>query len=188
MFVLATLALVPASLLTALAGFFFGPLWGTLLISPIGVLSATLAFFAGRTIARPWVRRRLERQPRLAAIDAAVAQHGFRIIFFLRLASFIPFAPLSYVLGSSRVCGRDFVLASWLGLLPGTVLYTYLGSLASSAGQIFNDGHTKTEGARQVFYLGGLVLISITLMVIAKIAHRALKTIISKEASHDRST
>jgi uncharacterized membrane protein YdjX (TVP38/TMEM64 family) len=144
-FIVATLAFVPASPLTTIAGFLYGPVWGTLLVSPVGVVAAALAFGFGRSVARPWVRRRLQHHPRLAAIDSAVGHRGFRIVFLLRLASIVPFAPLSYVLGASRIAGRDFGLASWLGLLPGTFLYVYLGSLVSSVGQILRGETPETE-------------------------------------------
>ncbi|MOA07834.1 TVP38/TMEM64 family inner membrane protein YdjZ [compost metagenome] len=185
-FVVVTLAMVPASPLTAVAGYLFGPLWGMLLISPLGVLTAFLAFLIGRTLARPWVLRRLERYPRVAAVEQGVSAQGFRVVLLLRLASVIPFAPLSYVLGASRVSARDFLLGSWLGLLPGTFLYLYLGSLAADLGQLVSGASTG-QGAfgGAIRWLAPLALASVLLLIV-RTARRALSTAINEEMNHEQ--
>lgn len=177
-FFLATIAFVPASPLTAIAGFLYGPLWGTLLISLAGLASALVTFIIGRTIARPWVGRRLVNHPRLAKIDTAVARGGLRIVFLLRLASIVPFAPLSYVFGASRVSLRDFVFASWLGLLPGTFLYVYLGSLVSSVSQIISGD--AADNAPRVFAWVGLVIAALALLTIANYARKSASQLIER--------
>ncbi|UVM63573.1 TVP38/TMEM64 family protein [Pseudomonas sp. B21-010] len=172
-FVVATVAFVPASMLTALAGFLYGPMWGTLLISPAGLLSATVAFALGRSLLRPRVKRHLANSPKSAAVDRAIASGGFRIVFLLRLASIVPFAPLSYGLGASRIARRDFMLATWFGLLPGTFLYAYLGSLAADVAQIIS-GEVTTSRSTQVMTWAGLVVALIALLTIARYARKAI--------------
>lgn len=172
-FIVATLAFVPASPLTAIAGVLYGPAWGMLLVSPVGVAAAVLAFGVGRSSGRPLVQRRLQRHPRMAALDAAVGHGGFRIVLLLRLASIVPFSPLSYALGASRISGRDFVLASWLGLLPATFLYVYLGSLVSSAHQILRGEAPATEASRVLTWLGFAAAV-LALVTIARIARNAI--------------
>ncbi|GAB7543099.1 TVP38/TMEM64 family protein [Cupriavidus sp. 8B] len=184
-FLPATLVFVPASPLTAIAGYLYGPVGGALLISPVGVASAALAFGIGRTVARPWVRRRLATHPRLEVIDRAVARGGFRIVFLLRLASIVPFAPLSYVLGASRVSGPKFVLASWLGLLPGTFLYAYLGSTVSDVGQILS-GEAVTGNASRVLTWVGLAAAVLALLIIARFARNAVNQTIEKELEYEQ--
>ncbi len=180
-FIVATLAFLPASLLTATAGFLYGPVWGTVLVSPVGALTASLAFLIGRSAMRPWVLRGMEQRPRLNALDAALGNKGLRIVLLLRLASVIPFAPLSYALGASRVRGRDFILATWLGMLPGTFLFVYLGSLVSSAGQILSGRFASTEGVEHALFWAGLTATLIALAVIAKTARNALNHTLKEE-------
>ncbi|MCY1254199.1 SNARE associated Golgi protein [compost metagenome] len=184
-FLVVTLVFVPAAPLTAIAGFLYGPLWGTLLVSPVGMASAALAFFIGRHITRPWMRRRLDNRPRLAAVDRAVAREGFRLVFLLRLASIVPFAPLSYALSASRISARDFMLASWLGLLPGTVLYVYLGSLVSSVGQILR-GEMVAPPLVQALTLGGLVAAVLALWIIARFARQSFHQSIENKPSNEQ--
>lgn len=178
---MATLVFVPASMLTAGCGYLFGPLWGVVLMSPVGVLTATLAFLLGRTVLRSWVWRRLARCPRCAAVDEAIGKNGFKVVFLLRLTSVIPFAPLSYALGVSRVPLRDFVVASWLGMLPGTVLYVYLGSLVTGVRELLSGGHAAAEGWGTALYWGGLAGTVVAVAVIVRIARSALKNAIGEE-------
>ncbi|WP_198083896.1 TVP38/TMEM64 family protein [Variovorax sp. E3] len=184
-YLLATLACVPATPLTAIAGFLYGPLLGTLLVSPVSLLSALLAFGITRYLARPWVLRRLGRHPHFAAVDQAMGQKGFRIALLLRLASIVPFAPLSCALGASRIGARDFLLASWLGLLPGTFLSVYLGSSVSDIAQLLR-GQTPPTPYTLWLTWGGLVAALLALWSIARFARRAIHQSIPRQRNHEQ--
>ena len=83
-------------------------------------------------------------------MDEAVGREGFKIVALLRLSPLFPFSVLNYALGLTRVRLRDFVLASWLGMLPGTALYVYLGSLFTNVGDLLAGsppaGHPRPRG------------------------------------------
>jgi len=170
----ATLLLLPGSILTAGAGFAYGPVWGMLLVSPVSALAATLAFALGRSLARPWVQRRMERHPRFSAIDAAIGETGFKIVFLLRLSPIFPFNLLNYALGVTRVRLRDYIAASWLGMLPGTFLYVYLGSLVTNASELLSGSRPSAGGWSQVLYWGGLAATVLATVLITRIARGAL--------------
>ena len=174
-YVAAAVLLLPGSVLTIGAGFAYGPLWGLMLISPVSVLAATTAFLLGRTIARDWITRRLGQDPRLAAIDAAVGQSGFKIVLLLRLSPLFPFNVLNYTLGLTRVRLRDFVLGSWIGMLPGTVLYVYIGSLVTSASELASDTHPSAGVEGRVLLVVGLVATLAVVVLVTRIARKALK-------------
>ena len=174
-YVAATVAALPAWLLTLGAGFVWGPLPGTLLVSPVSTIAATAAFSLGRGLARERVARRVETDPRFAAIDAAVGRSGFRIVLLLRLSPVFPFNLLNYALGLTRVTLRDFVLASWIGMLPGTFLYVYLGSLATSAAELAGGQRPDSGAAGQALFFGGLLAtVSVTWMI-TRTARRELR-------------
>ncbi len=173
-YVLATLLLLPGSILTAGAGFAYGLVWGTLVVSPVSVLAATLAFVLGRTLARNWVSRRMEQHPRFAAINEAIGEGGFKIVSLLRLSPIFPFNVLNYALGLTRVRLRDYVIASWLGMLPGTFLYVYLGSLVTNASELLSGRRPSVGAWGQVLYWGGLVATALVTVLITRIARRAL--------------
>ncbi len=180
-YLLATLYLLPGAILTLGAGFAYGPLWGTLLVSPVSVAAATMAFLMGRSLARRWVARRLEGHSRFAAIDRAVGENGFKVVFLLRLSPVLPFNLLNYALGLTRVRLRDYVAASLPGMLPGTLLYVYLGSLATSAGDLANGRGSAAGGWSRIFYWGGLMATILVTMLITRIARRALERAIAGE-------
>ena len=66
----------------------------------------------------------------LENLDQAVASEGLKIVLLLRLSAIFPFTFLNYALGLTKISFKDFLLASIIGMFPGTLLYVYLGSLA----------------------------------------------------------
>jgi len=102
-YVVCTVALIPASVLTMAAGFVYGPLYGLLVVVPAATLGATGAFLLGRTALRGWIRRRIGRSPRAQALDRAVGREGFTLVFLLRLSPLVPFNVLNYALSLSAI-------------------------------------------------------------------------------------
>jgi uncharacterized membrane protein YdjX (TVP38/TMEM64 family) len=176
LYVTAAVLLLPGSVLTLAAGFLYGPLWGTLLVSPASVLAATLAFLLGRTTARGWVARKVEGNARFAAIDRAVGSQGLRIVLLLRLSPVLPFNLLNYALGLTRVRTRDYVLGSFIGMLPGTVLYVYLGSLVTSVSELLSPDRTRAGAFGSVLYWGGLVATVAAAVAVTVAARKALNS------------
>lgn len=173
-YVAATVMMLPGSLLTLGAGFVYGPALGTALVSPVSVVAATCAFLLGRTAAREWVARRIAAAPRFAAVDRAVGREGFRIVLLLRLSPLFPFTLLNYALGLTQVRLRDFVFASWVGMLPGTVLYVYLGSLLTSATELAAGSAGPDSIAARILYWGGLGATVAAAWLVTRTARRAL--------------
>ena len=172
-YVVSTVAFLPGSILTLAAGFAYGPLWGIAIASPASVIGSTCAFLLGRTLLRGWAEARVGASARVRAIDAAVSREGFKIVFLLRLSPIIPFNALNYALSLSKVSVRTYVLASFLGMLPGTAFWVYLGSLAPAAAELSSAG----EGGgtlRTVLYVGGLAATAAAAFVGARAARRAL--------------
>ena len=181
-YVAATLLFLPGSILTAGAGFAYGPLWGVLLVSPVSVLASTLAFVVSRYVARTLISRRMEGHPRFAAIDAAIGESGFKIVLLLRLSPILPFNLLNYALGVTRVRLRDYVMASWLGMLPGTFLYVYLGSLVTNASQLLSGNRPSAGIWSQVLYWGGLAATGFVTVLITRIARNALSRALERSS------
>jgi uncharacterized membrane protein YdjX (TVP38/TMEM64 family) len=174
-YVLATLLLLPGSLLTASAGFTFGPALGTLVVSPVSALAATLAFLLGRSVARDWVTRRIASHPRFAAIDRATGESGFKIVFLLRLSPIFPFTLLNYALGLTSVRTRDYVAASVLGMLPATFVYVYLGSLVTGAGQLLHGPQASGGFGGRLLQALGLLATAVAVTVITRAARKTLR-------------
>jgi len=172
-YIIATVVLLPGSLLTLAAGFAYGPVWGLAIASPASVAGATCAFLLGRTVLRDWAARKVGASPRARAIDAAVEREGFKLVLLLRLSPLIPFSLLNYALSLTRVRPAAYVLASFLGMLPATALYVYLGSLAPAAAELSAASRTGS-GTRTTFYVVGLLATVAVAVIVTRTARRAL--------------
>jgi uncharacterized membrane protein YdjX (TVP38/TMEM64 family) len=128
-YVVATVALIPGSLLTLAAGAIFGLARGVVYVFIAAVLGSSSAFLVSRYLARRAIERRLAQNPKFAAIDRAVGAQGFKIVLLLRLSPVFPFNLLNYGLGLTKVRFIDYLCAA-VGMLPGTLLYVYYGKLA----------------------------------------------------------
>ena len=126
-YVLAAVLVVPGSILTLAAGYLFGLPLGVALTSVGSVLGATAAFVVGRFLARDWVAQRAAEWPRFGALDAAMRHDGFPIVLLARLSPLIAYL-LNYVLSITAARFRDYLLATWIGMLSAIVLYVYTGS------------------------------------------------------------
>jgi uncharacterized membrane protein YdjX (TVP38/TMEM64 family) len=128
---IATILLIPGSILTLGSGVLFGVVWGSIYVFIAATLGATFAFLIGRYFARDWVNGKVAKMPKFQTIDQAIAREGLKIVFLLRLSPLFPFNLLNYALGITQVSLKDYVIGS-LGMIPGTILYVYIGSLAGN--------------------------------------------------------
>lgn len=173
LYILACVLLVPGSILTLGAGVLFGVFKGSITVSIGATLGATCAFLVGRYVARGWVVGRMAGDARFQAIDEAVAWEGWKIVLLTRLSPMLPFNLLNYAFGLTQVSLRDYVLASWIGMLPGTILYVYIGSLAGSLAELAASGRTRTPIEWALYGVGLLATLAVTVYV-TRIARRAL--------------
>jgi len=157
------LLLLPAAPLTVAAGWLFGFGPGLLLAALAGPLGASATFLVAGTAGRPvaaWLSRRV---PHFDLLAAAVRRGGGEVVVLLRLSPVVPFSVLNYALGLTGLPVRRYAAASFLGMLPGTVLYTWLGSRApEAAGLLRQPGAWRDPrlllGAVAVLLLTALVL------------------------------
>ena len=191
--VIATVFLFPGTPLTLGAGFLYGTVIGSIVISIASTIAATAGFLLARYISGDWLARRLARYDSLRALDQTIADHGFKMVLLMRLQPvFIPFAYLNMGLGVSRVKLRDFVLGSWLGMLPGTILYVYAGSLLNAAYFThFSARSLEVNGAhglhRIMLLLGGVAFLAFCLLIsrIARTSLRRIQESSVEERTHD---
>jgi uncharacterized membrane protein YdjX (TVP38/TMEM64 family) len=175
-YVLACVLMVPGSALTLGAGAVFGAMWGAIWVSIGSTLGAFASFLIGRFLARGWVEARLRDHPRFETLDAAVGREGWKVVGLLRLSPVFPFNLLNYSLGLTRVSWKEYLVASWLGMMPGTLLYTYLGSalgMAVVSGSPAAGPRGDTTGERVLFAVGLVATVVVTWWV-TRLARRAL--------------
>lgn len=177
----ATVLFLPGSVLTLGAGFAYGVGLGTAAVVVAANLGALAAFLLGRTVARSWVAGKVAQNPRFSAIDRAVGREGLKIVLLTRLSPIFPFNLLNYAFGVTRVSAGDYFAGSLIGMLPGTLMYVYLGSLITNVSELA-AGRTSGGDAQQIFYFAGLAATVAVTIFVTRIARRALA-----EATGDRS-
>ena len=173
---LATILFIPGSLLTLKGGCLFGLFWGSVYVLIAAIIGAILAFIVGRYLSRDWVARQINKYPKFGAINLAVAKEGWKIVLLTRLCPIFPFNLLNYAFGVTQVSLKDYILGSF-GIIPGTVLYVYMGSLATDLAMI-NQSYQPTNPEAQIWQwvmqiIGLIATIAITIYI-TKIAQKAL--------------
>ena len=175
-YITGTVLLFPGTLLTVGCGFLYGPIWGTVLASPASVAGASIAFVLSRSFARDWVAAKVQKYPRFAAVDRAVGKHSFKTVLLLRLQPVnLPFAVLNYALGLTSVNLWNYILASWLGMLPATILYVYAGSVIRDLATLFRGGFSAVSSWQRLLFWGGLVATAGLVVFLTRLARRALE-------------
>ncbi len=172
LYVAAAVLFVPGSILTLGAGAVYGVVKGSVLVSLAATLGACAAFLVGRYLARDWVARKLEGKERFRAMDEAVAREGWKIVGLTRLSPVFPFNLLNYAFGLTKVSFRAYALASWIGMLPGTVMYVYLGHVFGVAVAAGGE-RARTPGEWVLLGMGLAATIAVTVFI-TRIARRAL--------------
>ncbi len=124
-YAIGTVLFMPGSIMTLAGGALFGPILGTLYNLNGATLGAALAFLIARYLASDWVEQKTG--GRIRRLKEGVEQEGWRFVAFVRLVPIFPFNLLNYALGLTRIPFRDYVLASYICMLPGALAYTWLG-------------------------------------------------------------
>jgi uncharacterized membrane protein YdjX (TVP38/TMEM64 family) len=173
LYVAATVLLLPAVALTLGAGALFGVVWAFVIVTLSATLGAVAAFLVGRYLARDWVARRVAASARLVAVDEAVAREGWKIVALTRLSPAFPFVLLNYAFSLTRVPLRHYVLATFVGMMPGIALYAYLGSLAGEVAAAAAGSRARTPWEWGVYALGFVATLAVAAYV-TRLARTAL--------------
>jgi uncharacterized membrane protein YdjX (TVP38/TMEM64 family) len=174
LYMVACVFFVPGSLLTLGAGAIYGVVTGSVLVSVSSTLGATAAFLVGRYVARGWVAAKIDGNARFTSIDNAVADEGWKIVGLTRLSPVFSFNLLNYAYGLTKVSLREYVLASWIGMMPGTVMYVYIGSLAGDLAGLGAETEGAPDAARWAINVVAFVATVLVTVYVTKIAKKAL--------------
>lgn len=174
-YTITTVMLISGAVLTLGAGIIFGVVLGSIYVSIASTLAATVAFLIGRYLARGWVAKQIEDKPRFQAIDSAVGKEGWKIVCLTRLSPVFPFVFLNYAFSLTQISLRDYVLASWVGMIPGTIMYVYLGSLAKDLASL-GSAKADTGNLELILRVIGLIATVAVTIYITQIAKKALES------------
>ncbi|KAL8105192.1 hypothetical protein AgCh_029113 [Apium graveolens] len=152
-------------------GYLFGLLVGFCADSIGATVGASVAFILGRTIARSFVISKSKNYPQFQAVSLAIEKSGFKIVLLLRLVPFFPFSMVNYLLSVTPVPLGQYVLASWLGMMPMTLALVYIGTTLKDISDV-TDGESSEN--HWTFLIFGVVLSVVITICVTKVAKSAL--------------
>lgn len=123
--ILITVLPFPRTAFTLSAGLLFGPALGVVIAVTASAVSAVIALLLVRALG--WQVASLVSHPRVDALDAQLRTRGWPAVLSLRLIPAVPFSVLNYAAGASAVGVMPYLLATVVGLLPGTAAVVILG-------------------------------------------------------------
>ena len=174
-YIVASVTLAPAFLLTFAAGTLFGLWRGTLLVYIGAVLGSSAVFAIASPLAHSRLLRWVDRDPRVAAVRAAVVGEGAWVMFLLRLSPVIPFVLLNYALALSGVRYRDFLIAS-VGMFPAIIMYVYYGKVVGDVAKLAAGVAPPRGPAYYALLVVGLIATVLATTAVTRAARRAMKT------------
>ena len=172
-YIVATVTLIPGSLLTLGAGAIFGITWGSVYVFAGAILGETCAFLLGRYLARDWVFAKIAQNETFTALDKALNQEGLKIILLTRLSPIFPFGLLNYAFGVTGISLKDYFLGS-IGMIPMTIAYVYFGSLAGDLAKIGDAAELANPELQWAIRIVGLIATIAATFYITRIARQAL--------------
>jgi uncharacterized membrane protein YdjX (TVP38/TMEM64 family) len=171
----ASLFLVPVMILALGSGYLFGVVLGTITAWIGSTIGAAAAFIAARVLARELVLAGMSSNPKRQSTDQAIAEHGFMLTLLSRLTPLIPFNLTNYLLGLSGISLKQFVLGTWIGALPVTLMYVFLGTVVR---EVEETGGTDLQiaGSR-----GALVVVAaVVILALTAFVAYSIKKILDK--------
>jgi uncharacterized membrane protein YdjX (TVP38/TMEM64 family) len=170
-YAIATVLFLPGWIFTVTAGLLFGVVGGTAVALSGATIGAALAFLVARYLVRDSIQNLAGSNPRFHAIDQAIGENGWKIVGLLRLNPLIPFNLSNYFYGITAIRFWPYVLISAIGMLPGTLLYAYLGAV----GKATLAAKSPPSVWRYLLLGVGLGATIAVTIVISRIARNALK-------------
>ncbi|MGI9363765.1 MAG: TVP38/TMEM64 family protein [Rhizobiaceae bacterium] len=169
-YALTSFALIPGSILTIGAGVAYG-LWGFPLVVIGATLGSAISFLAARYVFHDKVQEKVSEYPRFRAVNEAIRDEGWRVVLLLRLSPALPFSLQNWFLGLMPVGFWPAQIATFFGIMPGTLLYVWVSSLG---GEAASGGGDASFARYLVLGLGLLATLIVTIVVTRK-AQQKLK-------------
>jgi uncharacterized membrane protein YdjX (TVP38/TMEM64 family) len=134
--ILAILGL-PIVVHTLAGGVVFGLVWGTIWSAIAATLGAVGAFYLTRYVFRDWAIAKFGNHKILKKIDVSIENNAFELVLALRFTPIAPFNIINFLLALTSVKVDTYTIATFIGVIPGSIAYTWLGSSGKIA---FQDG------------------------------------------------
>src|SRR6267143_1402532 len=175
LFAACNILLLPGGILAVGGGFFFGLWWGFLIVLVGNLVATAVSFALSRWIARRWFQQKLSHNATLRALGPAVERESWKIILLSQLHPLFPSSLLNYFYGLTRIRFRTYMLWASIGRMPGLFFYAYMGTLGQLAVRIMR-GKSYPRTLEYWIWGGAFIITVLLLIVLGRLAHRAIQT------------
>ena len=124
---------VPGTLLVVVGGAVYGLWWGTLWSVIGATLGAIAAFWLARHLFYDWFKQRFSQRPFFQKINQTICKSGLACVLIIRFSPISPFNAVNFALGLTPVSLRYYAAGTLIGIIPGTLAYTWLGVTGAEA-------------------------------------------------------
>ena len=167
--------LVPGPVLAVFGGALYGKLAGFGVVLLAVVVGQSVAYVIGRFLLRDWVVDfASKRITKFSIVDSVVAREGWKLVLLLRLSPLLPDSLLNYVLAVTAISYGTYVVTSMLAVLPWTIGFVYIGSLAHNVAEAAQNGVQVSSTALAVSMAASVVFLGIFGWFTAKMSRKAL--------------
>lgn len=170
-YVVAVVLLFPTWILTVSAGVAFG-LWGIPLVVISATVGASLAFAIARVALREKLRVWARKKPVLQALDKTSRDDGWKVVGLLRLSPVVPFNLQNYAFGATDIPAWHFIIPTLIGIIPGTSLYVYIGTLGRVA-----TSEDSVKSPQIILFVIGFFATLAVIVIVTRKARLMLKQI-----------
>ena len=141
---------IPGTFLVFIGGIVFGLIWGTVWSVVGATLGAIAAFCLARYCLRQWVEQRFIHHAVLKRLNHVVQHNDLSCVLAIRFAPISPFSVVNFLFGLTRVRLKSYAIGTFIGIIPGTLAYTWLGV----------TGHDAWSGKGSLSFMLALVLLA----------------------------
>ena len=134
-YIIAVVFILPASWLSLLAGYLYGPYLGTLIIFISAFIGASISFLLSKQLLSLKIQKIIGRFSKLSLLEKILKKAGLKLIILSRLSPIFPFSILNYFYGLNKISYKDFSISLFF-ILPGSYLYSSIGGIANNLNEI----------------------------------------------------
>jgi uncharacterized membrane protein YdjX (TVP38/TMEM64 family) len=146
----------PRTLIVLIAGMIFGVGYGALLSEVSAILSALAAFYLTRFVSADIANFIVNRLPRLKRAGDTIESANFSFVLFVRFLH-LPFSVVNFFLALLPISFKNYLIATAIGLLPGTVVLAFLGH---QLGCELLEGKKQLPPEAMIFLAGGMLFLA----------------------------
>ena len=128
-YLIAVVFLIAGSWLSLVGGFIFGTFKGTIVIFIAAFIGAQISFLLSRYYLKEWTIKKISNNKSILNLEKKISNEGLKIVILSRLSPLFPFGILNYLYGVTKISWNHYSIGLF-AILPGTFLYSSIGSLS----------------------------------------------------------